>query len=343
MTGEMLRGLWRKAAENTHTAKDKIRYRSVSAEEAARIKDATGHDVNGYSHSLDGSAARHILNEHGDPAIEAKRGLLPITENDIAMLPQIIRNWDSLEPSSTRQGLQALLYRKRVGDELFFVEEVRTGRKELAGKTMYKKTATATADDTFSGASPSHTPEALRSPDTNIPPSPPGGQPAKPWGPVRGIIEGLIGTTGRSADGMLKQISKRGITAVDELRAMFHPEVGGERVIGETFHEGVQKGLADFMGRFDKSIGGLSRTTADDVARLARSGEAKGNGPLHRKAQEVRAILDDLHGYLKQAGVDLYSPRARMSESLTNSTRGIELSFIRLSEVAPCAARSSHY
>ena len=82
---------------------------------------------------------------------------------------------------------------------------------------------------------------------SSISPSPLAGQPAvRQWGPVRSAFEAFIGPWGRSADGTLKQISKRGITAVDELRDMFFAEPGGARGVGEHYFEGVQKGISDY-------------------------------------------------------------------------------------------------
>ena len=143
---------------------------------ADRIKADTGIDVAGFTHVLDRSGVRHAIKQHGDPKREAARGQLPVTEADFALLPEVLANPDTIENAGkTKQGRDAIRYSKAIGDQIFYVEEVRTGRKRLAPVTMYKRPidgGRATTPDApqpaAPAASPAQTPEAFRDPLPNM-------------------------------------------------------------------------------------------------------------------------------------------------------------------------------
>lgn len=156
-------------------------YDRVSDDEARKIKAQTGLDVAGYTHSLDESAARHMLKEHGDPGRQAALGQLPLTEDDLTRLPGIVHNFDSVSRGNKLRGLDTVIFSKIFPDGThYFVEEVRTGRRKLAAKTMWKERAAApraapeggvahTSETFRSRAEPGHEPSS----ETTI--SPPGG------------------------------------------------------------------------------------------------------------------------------------------------------------------------
>jgi len=149
----------------------KIELWRLSDTEAAVIKEKTNLDVSGYAHVIDNYAINHMLKEHGDANEEAKRGQIAITKEDMQMIPEVISSPDIIEPAGkTRQGLEGIKYGKKVNGFIIYVEEVRTGNKELAPVSMYKKAATP---DAPSGKkSPAQTPEAFRSLDnSNLPSS----------------------------------------------------------------------------------------------------------------------------------------------------------------------------
>jgi hypothetical protein len=73
-------------------------------------------------------------------AREAGRGQIPITPADIEKIPEILEAPDKIEISGkTRQGLDGILYVKRFNGTVYYVQEVRTGRRQLATVTMWKK------------------------------------------------------------------------------------------------------------------------------------------------------------------------------------------------------------
>lgn len=113
---------------------------AVDQEEAQRLFAATGLDLRGYTHVLENYALKHIVKEHGNAATEASRGQTGITPDDLALIPEILRSPDSvrLSTTSTGIGLPAIIYEKKIGGKVTFVEEVRTGKRELVPKSMYK-------------------------------------------------------------------------------------------------------------------------------------------------------------------------------------------------------------
>ena len=115
-------------------------YCDLSTEEAEKVAKVTAENVEGYYHVLDSHAVHHAMKKHGDER-ERLRGQLPITRSDFLYLPMVVTKPDSIEfAGKTKPGRNALLYKKSIGEEiLFLVEEIRTGRKQLAMVTLYKK------------------------------------------------------------------------------------------------------------------------------------------------------------------------------------------------------------
>ncbi len=124
--------------------KVEIKYATVGPEEAARLKEVTGFDLSGCNHSVDNFAIRHINNQHGVPASEESRGQLAITRDDIAKIPEIVANPDKVTALKTRQNRDGVGYTKRFDGDIFYVEEIRTGKKLLSAVSMRKLKAGAT-------------------------------------------------------------------------------------------------------------------------------------------------------------------------------------------------------
>ncbi len=94
---------------------------------------------NSYQHVLDNSALRHIIKTHGSLK-EDLRGQIPITEKDFFFIPEIVNSYETISKEINRRGQDVIIYSKTYEDGLiFYVEEIRPGRHELAACTMYKK------------------------------------------------------------------------------------------------------------------------------------------------------------------------------------------------------------
>ncbi|MFA6859379.1 MAG: hypothetical protein WCR48_06665, partial [Bacteroidales bacterium] len=91
-----------------------------------------------YIHTIDNSAIRHTLKKHGENE-ELKRGQIPITAKDFERIPEIVDNYDSIKISKGNNGENSVVYSKEYPDgTTIFIEEKRSGRKELAAVTMWK-------------------------------------------------------------------------------------------------------------------------------------------------------------------------------------------------------------
>lgn len=152
---------------------------AVDQEEAQRLFGATGLDLRGYTHVLENYALKHIVKEHGNAATEASRGQTGITPDDLALIPEILRSPDSvrLSTTSTGIGLPAIIYEKKIGGKVTFVEEVRTGKRELVPKSMYKVGGGESMDPE---GPPLFTSETTPPPASNIDPIGPERQAEKP-------------------------------------------------------------------------------------------------------------------------------------------------------------------
>lgn len=130
-----------------------------------RLEADTGiKGISKFTHGIDSSSITHIVKKHGNQESEAKRGQLPVTQDDIKLIPDIIENYDYVEKGSkTPDGKGRLIYRKRYNGTTYFVEEIRVGRKKLFAKTMWKmpsaprttpQEGVAHTSETFTGQPP---------------------------------------------------------------------------------------------------------------------------------------------------------------------------------------------
>ncbi len=123
------------------------KYRLVDRPEAERLKKETGLDLSGCVHSAGKSEINHILSGHGE-GNEWREGQSPITEDDLAMVPEIVAHPDStkLLERKPKDRHEQIRHQKRVDGHIFAVEEVRVGGRaggQLALKSMHKVATSA--------------------------------------------------------------------------------------------------------------------------------------------------------------------------------------------------------
>lgn len=119
-----------------------LRYeiRELSEKEIQQIKEATGFDLSGYTRTMYSYGVNHAFKKHGNPKTEESRGQVAITEEDFELIPQIVANPDSIEFGEKNDlGNDLIKYSKIIGNQLFYVEEIRNGRKEVVLQTLYKR------------------------------------------------------------------------------------------------------------------------------------------------------------------------------------------------------------
>ncbi|MCW5776390.1 MAG: hypothetical protein KIS87_08140 [Phycisphaeraceae bacterium] len=136
--------------------------------ENTSVSEVLGIDLAGWTHTIDNFAVRHTLGKHGDPITEDRRGQVAVTEDDFAMLPEIVGTPDEVVAlKEHRAGLPKVRYTKRVNGVTYVVEEARAGKRQLALVTMWKRKGGPRGR---TGAPPEGGPQFLR------PERPPGGQ-----------------------------------------------------------------------------------------------------------------------------------------------------------------------
>jgi hypothetical protein len=112
---------------------------AVSEHIVQTIKNLAEVDVSGYNHSIDVSGVNHAIKNHGNTKSEAKRGQIAITEKDFIKIPEMLTSPETIKHAGKNaKGNDVMLYTKKFNDEIYLLEEIRTGRKELAFETMYK-------------------------------------------------------------------------------------------------------------------------------------------------------------------------------------------------------------
>ena len=95
--------------------------------------------VGSFCHVLDNFAAKHILHRHGSNR-EYLRGQIPVSIDDLYLIPEIFSNYDSCSPGMCNNGNPAIIYSKDIDDISYtMIEEVRSGHSELATSTLYKR------------------------------------------------------------------------------------------------------------------------------------------------------------------------------------------------------------
>ncbi|MDR1453771.1 MAG: hypothetical protein LBJ25_07360 [Candidatus Margulisbacteria bacterium] len=130
---------------------DEKSYRKVDKEEAAKIKEKTGLDVEGFEHQITNTDFRHIYLDHGDPKKEIPMGQIAITNDDLKLIPEITKNYDDVELSkntSKSDERKILIYKKKIDHEYYYLETV-GGKKNrvLRPKTLYIKNGRRKAVD----------------------------------------------------------------------------------------------------------------------------------------------------------------------------------------------------
>ena len=105
------------------------------------LKVAAEHniDLTGYKHVIETSGVQHSEKRHGSQS----KDRTPLSLEDYLLIPFIIRNRDEVTISPAKSGTNnknVLLYKKKIGLQYVYVEEIRDGKnKSLAFKSFRKR------------------------------------------------------------------------------------------------------------------------------------------------------------------------------------------------------------
>jgi hypothetical protein len=107
----------------------------------------SGISIDGMAHTIDTSAIRHIIAQHGSDAKEQRRGQVGVSESDLKNIPEVVSAPDSvIFGAMNSRGQDLIAYVKKMIDgTTLYVEEVRVGRGRLAAISMRKYSGTIDA------------------------------------------------------------------------------------------------------------------------------------------------------------------------------------------------------
>lgn len=113
----------------------------VTPEGAQYLSDLLGVNISDdFTHTIDRSSINHAHKNHGDIKIEESRGQIALTNEDYELAADIISTPDQvINTGKNEKGLQTVTYIKKFEDgTIVYIEEVRTGKKELALNSIRK-------------------------------------------------------------------------------------------------------------------------------------------------------------------------------------------------------------
>lgn len=129
------------------------------------ISNILGYDVDGRDFIITNDAVKHVFDHHGNAQAEIRRGNLPLTNDILNTLPDIVANPDNVYAGNLdSRGEQGIVFEKDLGNgTVLYIQFDNKGRKTLAGKTLYIKKKGAHSAEDATEATPTFTPETTES------------------------------------------------------------------------------------------------------------------------------------------------------------------------------------
>jgi hypothetical protein len=135
---------------------------------AQKIMSETGINVDGYNCSLSAYEIQKIFKDHGNAATERLRGQRAVTEDDVAAIPEILQNADTIVPSDKKyNGKPAIQFTKNGNGRVNLVAVVSDKHLDLFVQTMYAGIKKGNLATPTGEQAPINTPEASRSTVSN--------------------------------------------------------------------------------------------------------------------------------------------------------------------------------
>ena len=127
-----------KYSEIEGTNKNKVLFLGeISEYTSSKIIEQSGINVEGFKISIDAYGVKHVLQGHGDKRRENQRGQQAVREEDFELMVQIINNPEIIFFDGTdRLGRDCFQFQATFDSKYVIIMEIRTGRKQLALKTM---------------------------------------------------------------------------------------------------------------------------------------------------------------------------------------------------------------
>lgn len=143
---------------------EKLYLGEVTDTARARLSALLGYEVTSTDYILTNDDVKHIIDEHGSPEAERRKGNAPLTDSVLESLPDVLANPDSIELGHVekRGNRTSVLFKKNLPDgTAVYVQFDNTGRGTIEGKTLYVKPA-STLGVNADKATNTFTPETAR-------------------------------------------------------------------------------------------------------------------------------------------------------------------------------------
>lgn len=113
-----------------------------------RISDLLGYDVTSKDYIITSDGVKHVFDQHGDAGKETARGNIPLTDDIIEKLPEVLANPDSIDlgHQESRGARNGIVFQKAFPNgTIVYIQFDNSGRGTIEGKTIYAKKAATTS------------------------------------------------------------------------------------------------------------------------------------------------------------------------------------------------------
>ncbi len=109
-----------------------------------RISELLGYDVTSENYIITSDGVKHVFDQHGDAGKETARGNIPLTDDIIEKLPEVLANPDSIDlgHQESRGDRNGIVFQKAFPNgTIVYIQFDNSGRGTIEGKTIYAKKA----------------------------------------------------------------------------------------------------------------------------------------------------------------------------------------------------------
>jgi hypothetical protein len=112
----------------------------VPENQTKEILELTGINIKTFDFVIENYFLIHTLKKHGNHKQEQKRGQIGIKNTDFEIIPEILKEPDNISYlGKSKQGNILLQYKKQIKNLYFYIVEIRKGKREIVGKTLFKR------------------------------------------------------------------------------------------------------------------------------------------------------------------------------------------------------------
>ncbi len=162
----------------------------ISDSTAQQVLAQTGVNITGYNAILPSDAVRHMFKHHGDATTEEVRGQVALTEENAALLTQVLASPDNVTLSERKdeRGRAVLLFEKQIGNNYVTAQAVSDGTHSIQTDTLFIQKKKNSQDTEYYNAAlssdPAHNARSVPSQSSSIDSMPQSGGNVKSYNAV---------------------------------------------------------------------------------------------------------------------------------------------------------------